>query len=97
MSPESVDLEQIFRTDERGRGAFLSRLFAFFSEEVVRHWASCEQSPYSDLGRPTVWGEDGHRHTLDFTLQRPDGSLFVTEMKCEIEVRGIPLSHPERC
>ena len=79
-------IEALFRTDEPRRGAYLSRLFAFFSEEVVRHWAACEQAPYRDLGRPTVWDEEGRRHTLDFTLQRTsDGARFVTEMKCEIQ------------
>lgn len=83
---EVAALEAFFRRDEPLRGAYLSRLFAFFSEEVVRHWTACEDSPYRDLGRPTVWGEDGRRHTLDFTLQRGnEGPRFVAEMKCEIQ------------
>lgn len=82
-------IEYLFRRDEKGRGAYLSRLFAFFSEEVVRHWSACEEAPYRDLGRPTVWGDDGRHHTLDFTLERgSDGARFVTEMKCEIEFEG---------
>lgn len=82
-------LEEVFRSEEPGRGAFLSRLFAFFSEEVVRHWAACEQSPYRDVGRPVVWDEAGRYHVLDFTLERnSDGARFVTEMKCEIEFQN---------
>lgn len=87
--PTIRGLEELFRTQERGRGAFLSRLFAFFSEEVVRHWAACEQAPYRDLGRPVVWDAGGKYHVLDFTLERKtDGAKFVTEMKCEIEFQG---------
>lgn len=79
-------IEEIFRTEEPLRGAYLSRLFAFFSEEVVRHWAACEQAPYRDLGRPTVWDEANKFHVLDFTLERrSDGARFATEMKCEIQ------------
>jgi len=83
-------MEALFRRPERGRGAYLSRLFAFFSEEVVRHWSACEQAPYRDGGRPVVWDEDRSRyHVLDFTLERrSDGARFVAEMKCEIEFEG---------
>lgn len=88
MSREK-SLEEVFRSDEPGRGAFLSRLFAFFSEEVVRHWAACEQAPYRDVGRPVVWDEAGKYHVLDFTLERKsDGARLVTEMKCEIEFQN---------
>lgn len=79
-------MQELFQTSERRRGAYLSRLFAFFSEEVVRHWAACEGAPYKDLGRPTVWDSFGKRHTLDFTLERRrDKKRFVAELKCEIE------------
>ncbi len=79
-------LEGVFRTGEAGRGAYLSRLFAFFSEEVVRHWAADGRAPYRDLGRPTVWDEAGKYHTLDFTLERrSDGARFIGELKCEIQ------------
>ncbi len=83
-------MEALFRRSERGRGAFLSRLFAFLSEEVVRHWSACEQAPYRDVGRPVVWDEDRSRyHVLDFTLdRRTDGASFAAEMKCEIEFEG---------
>jgi hypothetical protein len=99
-SVKADGLESLFRRAEPRRGAYLSRLFAFFCEEVVRHWAACEQSVYRDLGRPTVWGEDGRRHTLDFTLERRrDGRRFVTEMKCEIEFEGyryLTLTSPQQ-
>lgn len=80
-------MEGLFRRDMPGRGAFLSRVFAFFSEEIVRHWARCEHAPYRDLGRPVVWDHSGSKyHVLDFTLERlSDGARFVTELKCEIE------------
>jgi len=80
-------MEELFRRDIPGRGAFLSRLFAFFSEEIVRHWARCERSPYRDLGRPVVWDGNGSKyHVLDLRLERvSDGARFVTELKCEIE------------
>jgi len=82
-----LGMEELFRRDVPGRGAFLSRMFAFFSEEIVRHWARCECSPYRDLGRPVVWDDNGSKyHVLDFTLERvSDGARFVTELKCEIE------------
>lgn len=79
-------MERLFRREEPRRGAYLSRLFAFFSEEIVRHWAACDQAPFRDVGRPVVWDEAGTYHVLDFTLERKsDGVRFVTEMKCEIE------------
>jgi hypothetical protein len=84
-------MEGLFRTDEPGRGAYLSRMFAFFSEEVVRHWSACDQAPYRDLGQPVIWDADGKRYrtTLDFTLERRgDGARFVSEMKCEIQFEG---------
>jgi hypothetical protein len=96
---EEVGMEALFHTSEPQRGAYLSRLFAFFSEDVVRHWSACEEAPYRDIGRPVLWDEDGPRfHVLDFALQRrSDGALFVAEMKCEIEFEGyryLTLSDP---
>jgi hypothetical protein len=94
-------MERLFRRAEPGRGAYLSRLFAFFSEELVRHWAACPQAPYRDLGRPVIWDEDDSRyHVLDFTLERrADGARFITELKCEIEFQGyryLTLAGPEQ-
>lgn len=64
-------MEALFRSPEPGRAAFLSRLFAFFSEEVVRHWAAYKDAPYCDLGRPVIWDHDRTRyHVMDFTLER---------------------------
>lgn len=99
--PPSVgSMAALFRRPEAGRGAYLSRLFAFFSEELVRHWAGCVQAPYRDIGRPVVWDELGKRyHVLDFTLERrSDGRTFVAELKCEIEFEGyryLALTGPE--
>lgn len=93
-----VTLESVFRTGEPGRGAYLSRLFAFFSEEVVRHWTVDDRAPYRDLGHPTVWDQANTRHTLDFTLEgRADGRRFIAELKCEIQFenyRYMTLSGP---
>ena len=80
-------LADVFKTDEPGRGAYLSRMFAFFSEEIVRHWAACQEARYCNVGRPVIWDTDGKRfHVLDFTLQRrSDGQRYIAELKCEIE------------
>ena len=80
-------LADVFKTDEPGRGAYLSRMFAFFSEEIVRHWAACQEAPYCNVGRPVIWDTDGKQfHVLDFTLERrSDGKRYVAELKCEIE------------
>jgi hypothetical protein len=86
-----VDLfEDIFRSSEPSRDKYLSRLFAFFSEQAVRAWCACPEAPYEDLGRPTLrepgqtWG-----HTLDFTLRRRDSDkVYVAELKCELEYDG---------
>jgi hypothetical protein len=62
-------------------------MFAFFSEEIVRHWAACQEAPYCNVGRPVIWDTDGKLfHVLDFTLERrSDGRRYVAELKCEIE------------
>ncbi|MGH9090009.1 MAG: hypothetical protein ACRDZR_01300 [Acidimicrobiales bacterium] len=80
-------LEDLFHSQEVGRGAFLSRLFAFFSEEVCRAWCACDAAPFMNLGRPTIGAASGTRgHTLDFTLRhRATGRTYVAEMKCEIQ------------
>ena len=101
IPPAVGSMEALFRRPETGRGPYLSRLFAFFSEEVVRHWAGCDQAPYRDIGRPVVWDEAGDRyHVLDFTLERRiDGRTFVAELKCEIEFEGyryLALHGPEQ-
>ena len=63
-------LEEFLRRTERGRGAFLSRLFAFFSEDVVRAWAGVPEAPYEYLGRPTTYpASAGRGYTLDFALR----------------------------
>jgi hypothetical protein len=78
---------EFFRSQVTKRDNFLARLFALFSEETVRIWCRDPNSPYEDLGRPTICkvGESSRGQTLDFTLRsRRDGRLFVAEMKCEI-------------
>ncbi len=69
------------------RGKFLSRVFGIFSEEIVRVWTNDPNSPYADLGRPTLRQDHNSKgHTLDFTLRdNLSKKTFVAEMKCEIE------------
>ena len=67
------------------RDKFLSRIFAIFNEEIIRIWCENKNSPFIDLGRPTVYDNDGKHYTLDFLLQDNKGNIFLTEMKCEIE------------
>jgi hypothetical protein len=72
------------------RGKYLSRVFGIFSEEIVRAWASHPQSPYEDLGRPTIRRRNERAgSTLDFTLRhKHTGKTYVAEMKCEIEYQN---------
>ena len=67
------------------RDKFLSRVFGIFNEEIIRIWCDNKNSPFINLGRPTVYDKDGKHYTLDFLLQDKDGNTFLTEMKCEIE------------
>lgn len=73
------------------RGKFLSRVFGIFSEEIVRVWTKDPNSPYTDLGRPTLRRKDHNSkgYTLDFTLRdNLTQKTFVAEMKCEIEYQN---------
>jgi hypothetical protein len=83
---EFFDLEAFFKNGPMERSNFLSRVLGIFNEEIVRIWCRDPTSPYVDLGRPTLYGEDGQRwQTLDFALAPAGGGLpLVTEMKCEI-------------
>lgn len=67
------------------RDKFLSRIFGIFNEEIIRIWCNNSNSPFIDLGRPTVYDNDGKSYTLDFLLKDSVGNVFLTEMKCEIE------------
>ena len=91
MKAAPSNFEELFRSGTPQRDKFLSRLFGVFSEAVVREWCACPQSPYEDLGRPTLRpvATPGVRHTLDFTLRsRVDGESFIAELKCELEYEG---------
>ncbi len=72
------------------RGKYLSRVFGIFSEEIVRLWANHPQSPYEDLGRPTLRRRGEKKgSTLDFTLRhKGTGKTYVAELKCEIEYQN---------
>jgi hypothetical protein len=72
------------------RGKYLSRVFGIFSEEIVCLWAKHPQSPYEDLGRPTLRQRgDNAGSTLDFTLRhKSTGKKYVAELKCEIEYQN---------
>ena len=82
-------LEVLFRTESRARDKLLARLFGIISEEVVRIWARCGDTPYADLGRPTLRRRGAETwSTLDFLLADRDGRLFVAELKCELEYQN---------
>lgn len=79
------------KSDEpSARGKYLSRVFGIFSEEIVRVWASHPQSPYEDLGRPTIRRRNERAgSTLDFTMRnKSTGKTYVAELKCEIEYQN---------
>lgn len=67
------------------RGKFLSRLFGIFSEEIVNIWCENSQSPYENLGRPTLIASDGKYYVLDFTFVDKENNKFIVEMKSEIQ------------
>ena len=88
--------------DEK-EGAFLSRIFGICSEEIIRIWCNHKDSPYKNLGRPTIKKiencEDvrtiGRGSTLDFFFaprdengQVDESTGYVVEMKCEIQYEG---------
>ncbi len=80
--------QQLFRSGNVRRDKFLARLFGIISEEIVRCWGKAPQAPYEDLGRPTLKEQSGSKRgsTLDFTFRsKDDGSVYVVEMKCELE------------
>jgi hypothetical protein len=79
-----------FRSSEPRRDKYLSRLFALFSEQLVRAWCEHPDAPYEDLGRPTLCEPGLTRgHTLDFTLRRRNSErTYVAELKCELEYEG---------
>ncbi|HEV2128106.1 MAG TPA: hypothetical protein VGR22_05745, partial [Thermomicrobiales bacterium] len=94
----TAPFESFFRSREHARDTYLSRLFALFSEQVVRVWCMCPQAPYEDIGRPTLYEPGVSRgSTLDFTLRdRASGRTFVSELKCELEYdnyRYLRLTH----
>jgi hypothetical protein len=86
----SNEFERFFHSSVPARDKYLSRLFALFSEQVVRAWCACPNAPYEDLGRPTLCEPGLTRgHTLDFTLRRLDrDATYVAELKCELEYEG---------
>jgi len=93
-----VDFQQLFKSQVPTRDKFLSRLFGIFNEEPVRIWCAHSESPYGDLGRPTLKKEGTRGSTLDFTFRaQNDGRLFVGELKCELEYnnyRYLTLTNP---
>ena len=100
-----MNFEDLFISEQKPykgksqRDKFLSRIFGIFNEEIVRIWCANTQSPFNDLGRPTVYDIDGKHYTLDFLLRDCSGNIFVTEMKCEIEYqkyKGLILSKEEQ-
>lgn len=82
-----IELSAFFKDGSPDKGSFLSRIFGIFNEEIIRIWARDPRSPYSiHERRPTLY--DGSRgYTLDFLFEK-DGTLFVSEMKCEIQYQN---------
>lgn len=96
-----ISFERLFKSPNPTRDKFLSRLFGVFSEEIARIWCKCPQSPYEDLGRPTLkLPEENRGRTLDFTFRsRQDGRMYVGELKCELEFenyRYLTLTSPSQ-
>lgn len=86
---DPATFEGLFRTTDGARDNFLARLFGIFNEDVVRHWCRNPAATYEDLGRPTVFTQEGCWHTLDFTLRdRRTGRTYASEMKCELSFEG---------
>ena len=77
---------KLFKTSEPNRDNFLSRLFGMFAEEPVRIWCRCADSPYLDLGRPTIKRPGEIRgQTVDFALKsKATGEICIAELKCEL-------------
>lgn len=76
--------DRLFKTAQPARDNYRARLFALFSEDIVRIWGANPLAPYRDLGRPTLW-EGAAFATLDFTLERRlDGARFLAEQKAEM-------------
>jgi hypothetical protein len=96
----TVSFEDIFHSDEPARDKYLSRLFALFNEQIVRLWCAREETPYTDLGRPTLYFSDPvRRYTLDFTFRKSNGTTYVGELKCELEYDGyryVRLTDPQQ-
>lgn len=69
------------------REKFLSRLFGIFNEEVVDAWCCNENSPYKNLGRPSIYDQDKKylNTTLDFTFEDKNGGKYIVEMKAELQ------------
>lgn len=79
--------EHFFRSEIPSRDKYLARLFALFSERIVHAWCACPESPYEDLGRPTLCDPGQVRgSTIDFTLRHGEsGKTYAAELKCELE------------
>jgi hypothetical protein len=75
--------DSFFKSSNSPRDKYLSRLFGLFNEDVVRHWCGLPETPYTDLGRPTLKVPGEVRgYTLDFSLQHEVScQVSVSEMK----------------
>lgn len=86
-----MDFEELFISEMKPykgksrRDKFLSRIFGIFNEEIIRIWCENDKSPFTNIGRPTIYDYNGKHFTLDFLLKDSENRLFVAEMKCEIE------------
>ena len=88
---------RFFQSADSDRDNFLARLFGSFNEEPVRIWCRDPDSPYEDLGRPTLTeaGEWGRGHTLDFALRsRRDDGTSRRRNEVRDHLRELPLHDP---
>ena len=76
-----------FQQGPEEKGAYLSRIFGIFSEQIVRIWARDERSPYSVAERRPTLYDLSKPYVLDFLFLQ-DGKTYVSEMKCEIQYQN---------
>lgn len=82
-----IDIEKILKDGPPQKGAFLSRVFGIFNEEIIRIWARDERCKYNIAERRPTLYDAGKHYTLDFLLER-NGLWYVSEMKCEIQYQN---------
>lgn len=72
---------------DKVRNKFLARVFGIFNEEIVRIWCNNPDSPFEEMGRPTISSAEKQKpYTLDFTFRhRENNNVYIVELKSWIE------------